>query len=349
MEISLTLREPRRRAELFGAGDRYLRRIKQTFGVRIDVRGDAVRLHGEPQNVSQAANVIEHLQTALRSRPYLEDADVDEALASVAATEQDGQTDALASFNRGVLTRPRTAGQRAYVEAMLERDLVFCLGPAGTGKTYLAVAVAVHLLKLGRIKRIVLVRPAVEAGERLGFLPGDMQAKVNPYLRPLLDAMHDMMTYEQLKRFMLNDVVEVAPLAYMRGRTLNHSCVILDEAQNATPSQMLMFLTRLGNESRMIVTGDDSQVDLEPGQSSGLVDAVRKLRDTPGLSILRLQDVDIVRHPLVARIVNRYAAPVGDSAQTQRPPSAMNDTTQTADPSKPRGDRQADDPQVDNK
>jgi phosphate starvation-inducible PhoH-like protein len=178
----------------------------------------------------------------------------------------------------------------------------------------MAVAMAVHLLKTGRTKRIALVRPAVEAGEKLGFLPGDFQAKVNPYLRPIFDALHDMMTFEQLKRFMLNDVVEIIPLAYMRGRTLNHAVIILDEAQNTTPSQMLMFLTRLGNGSKMIVTGDDSQVDLEPSQESGLTDAASRLSGLEGIEIVRLTQLDIVRHPLVQKVVDRYGAVGGRRA-----------------------------------
>ena len=202
---------------------------------------------------------------------------------------------------------PKTDGQRAYARAVESNDLVFCTGPAGTGKTYLAVAFAVAALKSGQLKRIVLVRPAVEAGEQLGFLPGDMQAKVNPYLRPLFDAMHDMMTFDQIKRFMANDVIEVIPLAFMRGRTLNNAGIILDEAQNTTTAQMLMFLTRLGHNSKMIVTGDDSQVDLEPGQTSGLVDAANRLHGVDGIGVVRLRDTDIVRHPLVQHIVSAYA------------------------------------------
>ena len=193
---------------------------------------------------------------------------------------------------------------------MREQDLTFCLGPAGTGKTYLAVAVSISLLKQQKIKRVVLVRPAVEAGEKLGYLPGDLQAKVNPYLRPLFDAMHDMMTFDQLKRFMQNDIIEVVPLAFMRGRTLNNAAIILDEAQNATVPQMLMFLTRLGNHAKMIVTGDDSQSDLSRGEASGFIDAVRKLEGTPGISVVRLTQHDIVRHPLVQRIVEAYGRPV---------------------------------------
>ena len=201
---------------------------------------------------------------------------------------------------------PRTERQNAYVNAIWDSDLTLCLGPAGTGKTFLAVAVAVTLLKQQAIKRIVLVRPAVEAGEKLGYLPGDMQAKVNPYLRPLFDAMHDMMPFEQAKRFMHNDIIEIVPLAFMRGRTLNKAAVILDEAQNATSAQMLMFLTRLGHHSRMIVTGDDSQSDLGSGHDCGLVDAIAKLEGIEGIAVVRLTKEDIVRHAMVQRVVEAY-------------------------------------------
>ncbi len=307
MELSVTLREPHRRAELFGPGDRNLRQIRDLLRVQLQARNAVVRILGEPPDVARAAAVLEHLQDLLRHRADLDEDAVQAALIEVEEREGIHRPDVLTVFARDTVITPKTDGQRHYLAAMLSSDLVVCLGPAGTGKTYLAVAVAVHQLKRGLVKRIVLVRPAVEAGERLGFLPGDLQAKVNPYLRPLFDAMHDMMTYDQLKRFVVNDVIEVIPLAYMRGRTLNNSLIILDEAQNSTPAQMLMFLTRLGHHSRMIVTGDDSQVDLEPGQPSGLIDAVQRLRGVAGVEIIRLTDVDIVRHRLVQTIVHRYA------------------------------------------
>ncbi len=305
MELAVTLLEPHKRGELFGAGDRFLRRVRDAFGVQISARNAIVRLSGAPASVAKAAAALERLQHLLRERDLLEDEDVSEALAAVETDAARSTPESIHTFNREAIV-PKTDGQRAYVRAMLENDMVFCVGPAGTGKTYLAVAVAVHLLKQGKTRRISLVRPAVEAGEKLGFLPGDLQQKVNPYLRPLFDAMHDMMTYDQLKRFMVSDIVEVIPLAYMRGRTLNHSVIILDEAQNSTPSQMFMFLTRLGQDSKMIVTGDDSQVDLEPDQPSGLVDAMRRLRGVNGIELMQLTDVDIVRHRLVSRIVARY-------------------------------------------
>ena len=306
MELSVTLLEPHRRGELFGAGDRHLRRIRDRLGVRLMARNATLRLEGEPGDVAKAAAVIERLQDILKTKDYLDDELFVDTLEQFTGEQTSGDPNAVRVFTRDQVI-PRTEGQRRYVQAMLEKDLVICVGPAGTGKTYLAVAVAVHMLKAGQIKRIALVRPAVEAGEKLGFLPGDFQQKVNPYLRPLFDAMHDMMTFDQMKRFMVSDIVEVIPLAYMRGRTLNHAAIILDEAQNATPQQMLMFLTRLGHHSRMIVTGDDSQVDLDPGKPSGLIDAVRRLRGCPGVEVLRLADADIVRHRLVQDIVARYA------------------------------------------
>jgi len=245
----------------------------------------------------------------MRSRPLLTEDFVEESIRRVSGDGTFVVGEAIDVFLSSATIMPKGEGQRHYVEAIRNHDLTFCLGPAGTGKTYLAVALSVSLLKHHRIKRIVLVRPAVEAGEKLGFLPGDMQAKVNPYLRPLYDAMHDMMTFDQVKRFMQNDVIEVVPLAFMRGRTLNHAAIILDEAQNATVSQMLMFLTRLGHDSKMIVTGDDSQSDLGAEARNGFIDAVQRLNGSSGVAVTRLTSADIVRHPLVQRIVQAYGPP----------------------------------------
>jgi phosphate starvation-inducible PhoH-like protein len=201
---------------------------------------------------------------------------------------------------------PRSAGQAAYVQAIRDHDVVLCSGPAGCGKTFLAVAMAVSLLRAEQVRKIVLVRPAVEAGESLGYLPGDLQAKINPYLRPLLDALREMMDYELVKRLTEQDVVEMIPLAYMRGRTLNNAFVILDEAQNTTVAQMKMFLTRLGHGSKMVISGDITQIDLPPDRTSGLVDAMRRLERVPGCGLVRLGGADIVRHALVQRIVEAY-------------------------------------------
>ena len=209
-------------------------------------------------------------------------------------------------YLRGRKVRPATEGQREYLEAILSHDLTFCCGPAGTGKTYVAVAAAVQMLKQGTVRRLVLVRPAVEAGEKLGYLPGNMQEKVNPYLRPLLDALNDMMEFDQIQRFIAADLIEIVPLAFMRGRTLNDAAVILDEAQNTTRMQMLMFLTRLGHGSKMIVTGDTSQIDLEDPRESGLIDAARRLHNDTDIGFITLDGTDIVRHHLVQRIVQAY-------------------------------------------
>lgn len=309
MELTISLDDAGRRAALFGSGDRHLRLIRGTLGVQISARDSTIKLSGDPQAVNRAAIVFDELQRALRTREELSDELVTDAIAyaSQRTDPQQASGDLVDVYARHSTIRPRTDGQRAYIEAIRQNDLVFCVGPAGTGKTYLAVAMAVSMLKSGVINRVVLVRPAVEAGEKLGFLPGDMQAKVNPYLRPLFDAMHDMMGYDQIKRFMANDVIEVAPLAFMRGRTLNNCVVILDEAQNTTASQMMMFLTRLGHNSKMIVTGDDSQIDLEKPETSGMIDALQRLDGVPGISIIRLQKEDIVRHKLVQQIVLAYA------------------------------------------
>lgn len=306
VELTLTIGDPRHRGALYGPADRHLRRIRTAFDVRISARDDHVRISGDADAVDRARSVLEELQTRLRSSPLLDDEQVVDAIRRVDVRRPESGSSSLRVYLASAHVTPRTAGQEAYVNAIRNHDLTICLGPAGTGKTYLAVAVAVSMLKEGLIRSIVLVRPAVEAGEKLGYLPGDLQAKVNPYLRPLFDAMHDMMPFEQVRNFIKNDIIEIVPLAFMRGRTLNHAAVILDEAQNATVRQMLMFLTRLGNGSKMIATGDDTQVDLESDRQSGLTDAVKRLGQTPGVAIVRLTEVDIVRHPLVQQIVDAY-------------------------------------------
>jgi phosphate starvation-inducible protein PhoH and related proteins len=243
-----------------------------------------------------------------RARKSISATDVTELIESALQSTDSDPSPAIPIKDGNRAVRPRTDGQTRYLRALHENELVFCIGPAGTGKTYLAVAMAVSLLRGGRIKKIVLVRPAVEAGEHLGFLPGDLEAKINPYLRPLLDALHDLMEYEQIRRYMDNDLIEIAPLAYMRGRTLNDAVVILDEGQNATVPQMKMFLTRMGQNARIVVTGDITQVDLPIGTRSGLADAVERLRDIPGAATIFLDRSDIVRHPLVQAIVDAYEA-----------------------------------------
>jgi len=312
LELSITLQEPEKARLLFGPGDRYLKMIRDALGVQVFARRGLVKVTGPAKSVSRAAAVLDRLQRAARAEGDIGEDMVAEAISQAAAEEQKQASELLDVYTAGQVVKAKTPGQGRYIEAMRTRDLIFCAGPAGTGKTYLAVAMAVHMLKHQQARRLILVRPAVEAGEKLGFLPGDMQAKVNPYLRPLFDALHDMMEYEQIRRFMVNDVIEVIPLAFMRGRTLNDSVIILDEAQNTTVAQMLMFLTRMGHGAKMIVTGDDSQIDLPEGTTSGLLDAARRLRGIKGLAFIRLDREDIVRHRLVQNIVEAYARGNGD-------------------------------------
>lgn len=306
VQLNIALEQPEKKLALFGSADRYLRMIRDTFGIQVVGRDEEIRLSGEREQVGKAAAVLEHLQRALRRQDWLSVEDVGQAIGRAADDSHKHSPDEIDVYAKGRAIKPKTTGQRKYIEAMLHHDLTFCVGPAGTGKTYLAVAAAASLLKHGAAKRIILARPAVEAGERLGFLPGDLQAKVNPYLRPLFDALHDMMDIEQVKRFMVNDIIEVIPLAFMRGRTLNESVIILDEAQNTTASQMLMFLTRLGTDSKMIVTGDATQIDLPDNVQSGLIDAMEKLADIRGIAMIELERSDIVRHHLVQNIVDAY-------------------------------------------
>lgn len=305
LELTISIADASKRNALFGPGDANLRLIRNALDVKISARDSTIKLSGHHTSVGKAVIVLESLQRRLQAVDHLSHDDVAGALTDATVERAPGEH-GLEVYVQGSPVVPKTDGQRRYIEAIQAHDLTICVGPAGTGKTYLAVAVAITMLKRSEIKRIALVRPAVEAGEKLGYLPGDLQAKVNPYLRPLFDAMHDMMHFDQIQRFMVNDVIEVIPLAFMRGRTLNHAAIILDEAQNCTPSQMLMFLTRLGQRSKMIVTGDDSQIDLERGQSSGLIDVVDRLSGIEGIAILRLERSDIVRHRLVNRIVEAY-------------------------------------------
>ncbi|MEL7239524.1 MAG: PhoH family protein, partial [Planctomycetota bacterium] len=239
MNLTITLDQPEKKLALFGPADRHLKTLRDLLGVQMTVRGEEVKLTGQTEAVGRATRVLEQLQARLKRRDHLTPEDVAGAIRTVQDIEADRDDRSLEVFSRGMRIRAKTEGQQTYLNHIAKNDLTFCTGPAGTGKTYLAVAAAANLLKRHQVKRIVLARPAVEAGERLGFLPGDLAAKVNPYLRPLLDALNDMMDFEQVKRFMASDIVEVIPLAFMRGRTFNESVVILDEAQNTTVSQML--------------------------------------------------------------------------------------------------------------
>jgi phosphate starvation-inducible PhoH-like protein len=305
-EMVITLDNRDEALLLFGSRDQNLRAIREVLGVRLIARGDELHIEGDEFGVSQAERVFQQLRDLLRHQGRLSTEEVRTILDVVQHGSDRQSIQNLTPVDGGRHVRPRTDGQARYVRAMQENDLTFSIGPAGTGKTFLAVGMAVNLLRQGQVKRIVLVRPAVEAGERLGFLPGDIVAKVNPYLRPLFDALNDMMVPDQVKRYMENDIIEIVPLAYMRGRTLNQAVIILDEGQNTTIPQMKMFLTRMGNGSKIIVTGDITQVDLPRQMRSGLIDAVHRLRDLDQIAIIYLNESDIVRHPLVQKIVRAY-------------------------------------------
>ncbi len=305
---------------VLGSRDQFLRQVRDGLGVKVIARHGEVRVEGAQERVDQAKQVFEGLRQVYQRHRAISAGDVIEAIEAVVGPA--AEVVELHSGLRGV--RARTDGQGRYLHALRESELVLAIGPAGTGKTYLAVANAVSLLRQGRTKRIVLVRPAVEAGEHLGFLPGDLEAKINPYLRPLLDALHDLMPYDQIRRYMGNDLIEIAPLAYMRGRTLNDAVIILDEGQNATIPQMKMFLTRMGANSRIVVTGDTTQVDLPTATPSGLADAVQRLRSVTGVSVVTLTKSDIVRHPLVQAIVDAYEVPEAPAVTATNPsPTAV--------------------------
>ncbi len=317
---------------LFGPMDRHLRRLRERYGVRVSARNEVLTIDGgDADAVREVARRVRSLARRVRERGELPPDEVESLLlgdGAPGAGPGPGRGPAPEGRGRGngapraaraaglgrppprafvpVETRPRTAAQERYLEAIRTLDLVFSVGPAGTGKTFLAVVEAVAALRAGQVRRIVLTRPAVEAGEKLGFLPGDFHAKINPYLRPLYDALAELMPWGEVQRYMDQDVIEIVPLAYMRGRTLKHSFIILDEAQNTTRAQMKMFLTRLGEGSKIVVNGDVTQIDLPEGVTSGLVESVRILEGVPGLGVVRFGAGDILRHPLVQRIVDAY-------------------------------------------
>jgi len=312
---------------LFGLRDENLRRLCSTTGAQVVLRGNQLKITGDEGQVRQCREMLQEWRTILHRNQDLTLTDVDRSLgqdltgqelmihSNMPHSTQSG-TDSFwpsratqemrNSRDRVGQIHPKTDGQKAYMDSIRKHELVFCNGPAGCGKTYLAVAMALEALRAEHVRKIVLVRPAVEAGEKLGFLPGDMFAKVNPFFRPLLDAIHDMLDQEQVRRYMANDVIEIVPLAFMRGRTLNDTFMILDEAQNTTVTQMKMFLTRMGINSRIVVTGDATQNDLEQGVESGLRDGIRRLSHIPGVAIVQLTGQDIVRHRLVREIVSAY-------------------------------------------
>jgi phosphate starvation-inducible protein PhoH and related proteins len=292
--------------QLYGERDRHLDRIERELGVSLVSRGNRLAITGPQASADAARTTIASLYQRLKRGLDVDAAAVDAALkhVSLQADQQWGESEEIRTRKRRV--SPRSANQAVYVKAMRSHELVFGLGPAGTGKTYLAVAMAVDMLTSGAIERIILSRPAVEAGERLGFLPGDLREKVDPYLRPLYDALHDMLPGDQVVKRLSSGEIEIAPLAFMRGRTLANAFVILDEAQNTTPVQMKMFLTRLGEHSRMAVTGDLTQIDLPPRTRSGLTDALETLEGERGIAVVNFTDADVVRHPLVSQIVRAY-------------------------------------------
>jgi len=309
-QVKLQLANNGQALRMAGAADEYFRLIEKKFGVAIHPRGNEVAVFGSPQGVAAAHRVLADLAELSCKQEFLSPQDVraamELALADSPVHFNELSADVLITTARGRQIVPRTVGQKAYVDAMRNHALVFAVGPAGTGKTYMAVAMAVAALKKKEVARLVLTRPAVEAGEKLGFLPGDLQEKVDPYLRPLYDALYDTLGTDGFQRHMERGLIEVAPLAYMRGRTLDDAFIILDEAQNTTPEQMKMFLTRMGFGSRVVVTGDVTQVDLPKGQQSGLLQVQSVLKGVEGVAFVYLDEKDVVRHELVQRIIRAY-------------------------------------------
>jgi phosphate starvation-inducible PhoH-like protein len=305
-EATISPVEPATVLSLFGPRDQHLRALREALGVAVVHRDGEIRIRGEEASVAKGTQVLEQLRAILQRTGKLDADEVARMIERVAGRQDVTDEAPIDVLNPARRVVPRTAGQARYVKAIRANDLTFAIGPAGSGKTYLAVALAVEALKHQQIRKIVLVRPAVEAGESLGYLPGDLQAKINPYLRPLQDSLHEMMDHELIKRYMEQDVIEVIPLAYMRGRTLNEAFIILDEAQNATMSQMKMFLTRMGTSSKIVVSGDVTQVDLPRSIHSGLNDALQRLGGIEGIAVVQMTQADIVRHRLVADIVRAY-------------------------------------------
>ncbi len=308
--ISVNLENPNEAIALLGNSDANIKMIEQELGVSIVTRGEKVSVSGSPENVELVTSIISNLVYVIRKGINISGRDVMYAIQmSKKGTLEyfkDIYEEEITKNAKGKSIRVKTLGQQQYLTAMKKHDLVFGIGPAGTGKTYLAVVMAVNALKNGNVKRIILTRPAVEAGESLGFLPGDLKEKVDPYLRPLYDALHDILGTEHTQRMIERGTIEIAPLAYMRGRTLDDAFVILDEAQNTTQAQMKMFLTRLGFGSKMVITGDQTQIDLPKGVKSGLITAESILTSVKGISIIHLEQSDVVRHPLVGRIIQAY-------------------------------------------
>jgi phosphate starvation-inducible PhoH-like protein len=307
--LTLEFENARAVQALYGGDDKLLRELESALSVRVTSREGWLRIEGEEENVGRARKVFAQLDEARKRGVTVKRHEFQYALSSV--TKNSEALGNLLDFRiqcspRKAPVVPKTKGQREYLQSIISRDITFGIGPAGTGKTYLAMAMAVQALKQEKVSRIVLTRPAVEAGEALGFLPGDLQEKILPYLRPLYDALNDMLDIEEIQKFMDRGVIEIAPLAYMRGRTLANAFVILDEAQNTTTEQMFMFLTRLGQDSKCVVTGDRTQIDLPRNKRSGLVEAAEALRKVDGIGFHFFEEADVVRHPLVQKIIHAY-------------------------------------------
>ncbi|MCH1624977.1 PhoH family protein [Ferdinandcohnia quinoae] len=308
--IKQQIENPNEAIHLFGNNDLHLKRIEEELNISIITRGETLHVSGQVESVQLVEDILEKLLAIIRKGITINERDVIYAIQMAKSSKLDAfeelYNEEVTKNAKGKSIRVKTHGQRQYVAAIKKQDLVFGIGPAGTGKTYLAVVMAVNALKNGQVKRIILTRPAVEAGESLGFLPGDLKEKVDPYLRPLYDGLHDVLGVEHTERLIERGTIEIAPLAYMRGRTLDDAFVILDEAQNTTPAQMKMFLTRLGFGSKMVITGDVSQIDLPKGVKSGLNAATHILKEVFGAAFIYLEQSDVVRHPLVARIIEAY-------------------------------------------
>ena len=328
MQETIQLQTADEERALLGRQDRTLRLLRDALGVRIVARKGLVVLEGDAPAVREGVRLVGALLEQVRERGDLSDEQVERFLYEQRGAREGGHradtgpSDRVAKTLNESPVRPRTGGQARYVQTVMRHDVVFATGPAGTGKTYLAVALAIRMMRQGSFRKLVLVRPAVEAGEKLGFLPGDLQAKVSPYLRPLYDAIGDFVEFGEIRRYVERDIIEVAPLAYMRGRTLDNAFIILDEGQNTTRAQMQMFLTRMGRKSKIVVTGDVTQIDLPRGVTSGLVDAIQRLRDVEGIGIAELDRGDIVRHPLVQKIVDAYG---GEGSGTRPGPAPQDE------------------------
>ena len=322
LDLHWTFSNMQEAVAILGRQDEFLRLFRERFACRILSRGEELNAHGEEAEVARLEQLLQVLGQLYREGNPVTEHDIQYSLRMLEAGSGEALrqmfADKVAVTARGRQVRPKTIGQRIYLEAIRHHEITFGIGPAGTGKTYLAVAMAVHLLKQKVVERIILTRPAVEAGEKLGFLPGDLQDKVDPYLRPLYDALYDLLGVETVQRYLVKQTIEIAPLAYMRGRTLEDAFIILDEAQNTTPQQMKMFLTRLGFGSKMVVTGDITQIDLPRSTTSGLRQAKKVVAGLQGVAVVELNEGDVVRHELVGRIIKAYEVFEDQGRQEER-------------------------------